>query len=91
MEPIRKSLLGSSGALRVVAGAVAGVLNGIVRTINGIPMVKDLPYVRLPHVEIPGLTLPKLELSDAVQMAGGRGLGLALRLAAPVSRRAMCA
>ena len=62
VEPIRKSLLGLSGALKTVSATVASLLNAIIRALNGIPIVKDLPLVKLPNIEIPGITLPKLDL-----------------------------
>jgi hypothetical protein len=62
VEPIRKSLLGLSGALKTVSATVASLLNAVIRVLNGIPVVKDLPYVSLPHIEIPGITLPKLDI-----------------------------
>lgn len=61
-----------------IAGAVK------IRAVNGIPLVKDLPYLRLPDIQIPGIALPRLDIDvdlrpnlDAVrERRGGSGLVL---------------
>jgi uncharacterized protein YoxC len=62
VEPIRQSLVGLASTLKTVSGALGGLLNALVRVVNGLPFVKDLPEVRLPDIELPGLVPPKLNI-----------------------------
>jgi hypothetical protein len=62
VEPIRRSLLGLASAMATLSSTAATGINAIIRVLNGLPFVKDIPYVTLPRIEIPGLALPQLDL-----------------------------
>lgn len=62
VEPIRKSLLGLSGAMRTLSNTIESILNAIIRVINKVPGVRDIKKIDLPDFNIPGLRLPNIDL-----------------------------
>jgi hypothetical protein len=62
VEPIRKSLLGLSGAMRTLSRTIEAILNAIIGVVNNVPLVRDIPRVSLPDLNLPGLQLPNLDI-----------------------------
>jgi len=67
VEPIRRSLVAISDTVRAISGTLESVVNGIVRVLKKIPLVRrfvgGLKGIHLPKFDIPGFSLPDLDLN----------------------------
>jgi uncharacterized protein YoxC len=62
VEPIRKSLLGLSSAMRTLSRSIESVLNALIKVLRKVPGLSKIKLVDLPDFEIKGLRLPNIDL-----------------------------
>jgi hypothetical protein len=53
--------------MKTVSSTVGAILNALIRVVNSMPFVKDIPAFRLPDIAIPGITLPNLDIDVNLQ------------------------